>query len=69
VVVAGAGGGAELVDDSLAVAEEVASGDEEVAELAELEVSVLPPPVRPAMTMKARRSAPAIAHQRLYQAF
>jgi hypothetical protein len=82
VVVAGAGGGTELVDDSLAVAEEVASADEEVAGLAavvsadeevaglaELEVSVLPPSVRLAMTVRVRMSAPAMAHQRLYQAF
>jgi hypothetical protein len=32
-------------------------------------VSVLSPPVRPAMMMRLRMSAPAMAHQRLYQAF
>ena len=68
MVVADAGGGAALVDELLAAAEEVASADEVVAGLAEFEVSVLGSAVRPAIRMTARRSAPAIAHQRLYQA-
>jgi hypothetical protein len=57
------------VEASVAVSEGVASADEEVAGLAELAVSELPPSVKPAMTVRVRMSAPAIAHQRLYQAF
>jgi hypothetical protein len=32
-------------------------------------LSVLPPRVRPATMVRLRMSAPAMAHQRLYQAF